>query len=87
MRSTFEPGKCLELVDKLKISQMRIAKIVENVGGRLHLEYEDDGDDFWCHQNSEIIHPIGWSKSTGHDIVAPKSEPPALSRVTLTSLC
>lgn len=60
----------LELVDKKKLSQMRVAKIVENIGGRLRLKYENtvEFDDFWCHESSDLIHPVGWSVSVGHSI-------------------
>jgi hypothetical protein len=64
----------LEVVDKKKVSRMRIARIIDNIGGRLRLKYENtnDFDDFWCHQSSDIIHPIGWSSKVGHDLFAPE---------------
>jgi len=72
MSSRFKVGMTFELVDKKRISQMRVARVIENVGGRLRVKYEhtDDFDDFWCHQNSELIHPIGWSMLVGHEIAA-----------------
>lgn len=62
----------LELVDKKKLSRMKVSRIIDNIGGRLRMKYEnsEDFDDFWCHQNSELIHPIGWSAYNGHDIDA-----------------
>jgi hypothetical protein len=70
MRTEFKPGMILEIIDKNKLSQIKIARIIENVGGRLRLKYENINvfDDFWCHQNSQLIHPIGWASSVGHDI-------------------
>lgn len=70
MTSKFRRGMILELVDKKKLSQMRVAKIVENIGGRLRLKYENcaEFDDFWCHERSDLIHPVGWSVSVGHNI-------------------
>lgn len=62
----------LELVDKKAVGQMRVAKIIENKGGRLRLKYENktEFDDFWCHEQSDLIHPIGWSVSVGHKIIS-----------------
>jgi hypothetical protein len=62
----------LELIDKKKLSRMKVSRIIDNIGGRLRMKYEnsEDFDDFWCHQNSELIHPIGWSVYNGHDIDA-----------------
>ena len=71
-KSRFEKGMILELVDKKKLSRMRVGRIIENIGGRLRLKYENaEGfDDFWCHEQSELIHPVGWSMAIGHDIYA-----------------
>lgn len=62
----------LELIDKKKLSRMRVSRIIDNIGGRLRMKYEnnEDFDDFWCHQSSELIHPIGWSVYNGHEIEA-----------------
>ncbi len=70
--SRFAKGMILELVDKKKLSRMRVGRILENIGGRLRLKYEnaDEFDDFWCHEQSELIHPVGWSAAVGHDIHA-----------------
>ena len=29
-----------------------------------------ENDDFWCHQNSPLIHPVGWSQLVGHKLHA-----------------
>lgn len=70
LKTKFEKNMLLELVDKNELSKMRVAKILENIGGRLRLKYENlnDPNDFWCHENSPLIHPIGWSVAVGHDI-------------------
>ena len=83
MQSRFKKGMVLELVDKNKLSRMRICRIMENIGGRLRLKYEnaEEFDDFWCHQSSELIHPIGWSSSVGHDILA--SDGPCLHTLVI----
>ena len=28
---------------------------------------------FWCHEDAPIIHPVGWSREIGHEIVASQS--------------
>lgn len=72
LESKFKKGMLLELVDKKKFSQMRVARITENIGCRLRLKYEnyDETEDFWVHEKSELIHPIGWSAKVGHPIYA-----------------
>jgi hypothetical protein len=63
----------LEVVDKNRISAVRVASIDEIVGGRLHVTYEgsDDIDEgFWCHQRSNLIHPVGWAQVVGHELRA-----------------
>lgn len=71
--SEFQAGMKLEVVDKMRICQVRVATIVEITGRRLRLRYDDvDHDDreFWCHQESPLIHPVGWARRVGHQIVA-----------------
>jgi hypothetical protein len=73
--SRFKKGMLLETVDKLKFSRMRISRIVDNIGGRLRIKYENTGEndvdyEFWCHERSNWIHPIGWSSTIGVDIYA-----------------
>nr|XP_039268137.1 MBT domain-containing protein 1-like [Styela clava] len=72
VKSQFLTNMRLEVVDKTKISRMRIGIIEEIVGGRLRLRYEDSdyvNDDFWCHSQSALIHPIGWCERVGHKIL------------------
>jgi hypothetical protein len=73
LKSRFKIGMKLEVVDKNRISAVRVASIDEIVGGRLHVTYEgsDDIDEgFWCHQRSNLIHPVGWAQVVGHELRA-----------------
>ncbi|XP_045124410.1 MBT domain-containing protein 1-like isoform X5 [Portunus trituberculatus] len=75
-KSRFRPGLNLEVVDKNRIAQMRVATVTEVVGKRLHLRYHGappDDNGFWCHEDAPIIHPVGWSREVGHEIVASQS--------------
>ena len=48
--SIFRPGMKLEVVDKMRICQVRVATILEITGRRLYVQYDDvDHDDrgFW----------------------------------------
>lgn len=54
---------------------MRAATIDMIVGRRLRLKYIDAHPDemgFWCHEESNLIHPVGWALTVGHDIDAPR---------------
>ncbi|XP_061666268.1 lethal(3)malignant brain tumor-like protein 2 [Syngnathoides biaculeatus] len=75
---SFKVGMRVEIVDPKHISRTRKAVIESIHAGRLRLVYMDQSDspenviaDFWCHQSSPLLHPIGWSKSVGHDIKTP----------------
>lgn len=75
IRSQFRPGMKLEVVDKMRICQVKVATIKHITGKRLYLEYDDfDTDDngFWCHEASPLIHPVGWARRVGHQIEASK---------------
>ena len=46
------------------------------VGRRLRLNYVDSQDEepgFWCHEESPLIHPVGWANSVGHKMDASAS--------------
>lgn len=61
----------LEVVDKNRISSVKVAYVDEVIGGRLHVRYHgsDETDEgFWCHEKSPLIHPIGWAQTVGHHI-------------------
>ncbi|XP_064481448.1 polycomb protein Sfmbt-like isoform X2 [Ornithodoros turicata] len=71
IRGKFPVGLKLEVVDKRRISSVRVARVTESIGGRIHIVYEGIEDDgFWCHERSPLIHPIGWAQVIGHDLRA-----------------
>lgn len=74
LKSRFRCGLILEVVDKNRISQVKVATIHKIVGKRLYIRYfdsapEDNG--FWCHEDSPLIHPVGWAATVGHRLDAP----------------
>ena len=36
--------------------------------------FQYDNDVFWCHTNSPLLHPVGWSLSVGHKLTAPQGK-------------
>jgi len=73
-RSRFESGLILEVVDKSCISRVKVARIMKVVGKRLYVQYFDSSDidsGFWCHEDSPLIHPVGWATTVGHKLSAP----------------
>ncbi|XP_054260917.1 polycomb protein Sfmbt isoform X2 [Macrosteles quadrilineatus] len=75
LRSRFRCDLNLEVVDKNRICQIKVASIKKIVGKRLHIRYyntdpEEDGG-FWCHEDSPLIHPVGWARRIGQTIDAP----------------
>lgn len=67
----------LEVQDCEKPTQVWLARIIENVGGRLYLRIEgmDSGSaDFWAFYLSENVHPIGWAKQMGYTYQAPQGK-------------
>ncbi|XP_069695584.1 polycomb protein Sfmbt-like isoform X2 [Periplaneta americana] len=73
--SRFRCGLNLEVVDKNRISQVKVATIEKIVGKRLHVRYynaEPDDNGFWCHEDSPLIHPVGWARRVGQTIDAPE---------------
>ncbi|PSN32045.1 hypothetical protein C0J52_16697 [Blattella germanica] len=62
LSSRFRCGLNLEVVDKNRISQVKVATIEKIVGKRLHVRYynaDPDDNGFWCHEDSPLIHPEG----------------------------
>ena len=46
------------------------------IGRRLRLRYVDSHSDdmgFWCHEESSLIHPVGWALTVGHSVDVPQS--------------
>ncbi|XP_055839360.1 polycomb protein Sfmbt-like isoform X2 [Episyrphus balteatus] len=72
MNSRFRLGLNLECVDKDKISQVKLTTVNKIVGKRLFVKYFDSDDGFWCHEDSPIIHPVGWATTVGHNLAAPQ---------------
>lgn len=74
LKSRFTINLRLEVVDKQRISAVRVAYVDKVIGGRLHIVYEGEeetGDTgFWCHQSSPLIHPVGWAQLVGHELRA-----------------
>ncbi|CAG7831910.1 unnamed protein product [Allacma fusca] len=77
-------GTEVEVLDKFSISRMRVGYVKEVIGHRVHVRYWDtDADDqdlsnsFWCHEQSDAINVVGWSKTVGHAISAPAGYDPA----------
>ncbi|KAL2728805.1 polycomb protein Sfmbt-like [Vespula squamosa] len=87
MKSRFRCGLHLEVVDKNRISQVKVATIQKIVGKRLHVRYYDsppEDNGFWCHEDSPLIHPVGWAKRVGQSLDA---YPEYLERVSKVKLC
>lgn len=73
-RSRFDQGLILEVVDKNCISRVKLARIMKVVGKRLYVQYYDSSEPdsgFWCHEDSPLIHPVGWATTVGHKLSAP----------------
>ena len=71
--SIFRNNMKLELVDKMRICQVRVATVKEITGRRLFLQYDEvehEDNVFWCHEESPLIHPTGWARRVGHQIAA-----------------
>lgn len=44
------------------------------IGKRLNIKYYDmppEDAGFWCHEDSPLLHPVGWARKVGHHLVAP----------------
>lgn len=75
LKSRFRAGLNLEVVDKNRISQVKVATIHRIVGKRLFVRYYDsppEDNGFWCHEDSPLIHPVGWATTVGHNLLAPQ---------------
>jgi hypothetical protein len=71
LRCPLKRNMMVEVIDKYRVSSMRVGKISEVIGGRLRINYENTaGEHFWVHHTSELIHPVGWSHAIGHEIEA-----------------
>lgn len=73
LQSKFRPNLKLEVVDKNRVSSVRVATTVASVGGRLLVNYdnaEPEDAGFWTHEKSPLVHPIGWAQFVSHELVA-----------------
>ncbi|XP_050427168.1 polycomb protein Sfmbt-like isoform X2 [Adelges cooleyi] len=71
LKSKFRIDLTLELVDREYISKVKVANILNIIGKRLELRYYDDEEQvFWVHENSPLVHPVGWAGRVGHDLCA-----------------
>lgn len=88
--SLFRPGMKLEVIDRKRIGQVKVAEVIGVTGRRLHLSYVGDSrdkDEFWCHQESPLINPVGWAGRVGHDIEASQEYNDRVDRVSLETDC
>lgn len=54
----------------------QVASVCEIIGKRLHVKYYDSSPEdngFWCHEDSPLIHPVGWAFRIGHPLDAPQN--------------
>lgn len=73
LNSRFRPGMKLEVVDKNRVSSVRVATIDTTIGGRLLVSYdgaEPEHAGFWTHERSPLVHPVGWAQFVNHELVA-----------------
>lgn len=72
LKTRFKPGMKLEVVDKNRVSSVRVATVEDTVGGRLLVTYdgEDPPSGFWTHEKSPLVHPIGWAQFVSHELIA-----------------
>lgn len=87
-KSRFRVGLQLEVVDKNRISQVKLATVIKIVGKRLFVKYYDappEDNGFWCHEDSSLIHPVGWAATVGHNLAAPQEYLDRMQGSTFTS--
>lgn len=73
LKTRFRKGMKLEVVDKNRVSSVRVATVELTVGGRLLVSYdgaEPENSGFWTHEKSSLVHPIGWAQFVSHELVA-----------------
>lgn len=73
LKTRFRPGMKLEVVDKNRVSSVRVATVEMTVGGRLLVTYdgaEPEEAGFWTHEKSPLVHPIGWAQFVSHELIA-----------------
>lgn len=73
LTTRFRPGMKLEVVDKNRVSSVRVATVEMTIGGRLLVSYdgaEPENAGFWTHEKSPLVHPIGWAQFVSHELIA-----------------
>lgn len=73
LSSRFRQGMKLEVVDKNRVSSVRVATVESTIGGRLLVSYdgaEPEHAGFWTHERSPLVHPVGWAQFVNHELVA-----------------
>ena len=63
----------LEAIDKTRLSSLRVAVVNKIVGRRVYVKYErmeEDDEGFWFHEKSSMIHPVGWARVHGHELLS-----------------
>lgn len=73
LKSRFQCGLNLEVVDKNRISQVKVAIIQKIVGKRLNVKYYDmppEDAGFWCYEDSPLLHPVGWARRVSITVFA-----------------
>lgn len=73
LKSQFRQGMKLEVVDKNRVSSVRVATVEATIGGRLLVSYdgaEPENAGFWTHEKSPLVHPIGWAQFVSHELIA-----------------
>lgn len=66
-------GMKLEAIDKTRLSSLRVAVVNKIVGRRVYVKYErmeEDDEGFWFHEKSSMIHPVGWARVHGHELLS-----------------
>ncbi|XP_003742813.1 MBT domain-containing protein 1 [Galendromus occidentalis] len=73
LKSRLEIGMKLEAIDKTRLSSLRVAVVNKIVGRRVYVKYErmeEDDEGFWFHEKSSMIHPVGWARVHGHELLS-----------------
>ena len=69
-----QPGMYMDIQHTFTPLDIWLAKVVENVGGRLLLRYEGAAHanaDFWLFYLNHRLHPVGWGKDQGLEYKPP----------------
>ncbi|CAL8079707.1 unnamed protein product [Orchesella dallaii] len=85
LKSEYAVGDILEVLDKHNVSQLMRAEVHNIVGRRLHMKYYRSfyNRDFWFHDQSYLVHRMGWAKTVGHKIDGGERYNPAVLRPTV----